>query len=274
MPKFLATLLLLVTTLNEYASATTTINVWDKNWITSDLALLRLILDATKPTYGPYTLHLVENLSQTRAQHEIATNGRLSVIIFATSAEREQLLAPIRIPVHQGLLGQRICLIRPEDQTRFAAIGNLQQWRKSGLVIGQGETWPDTKILVHNNLKVAQGTQQDSLLKMLHQDRFDCYARSVLEVQGELDEAKEPVVAEQNLVFTYPLPSFIFTSRSNTALHARLKEGFDYIINNGQFEQHIKRHQRHKIQALDMQNRIVLPLENPYLSPETRAVLK
>ncbi len=148
--------------------------------------LLRLSLDLTVPEYGPYKLVSSPQMEQGRAVKELRSGELVQVGVFAPDGERERELLAIHIPLAKGLLGWRVCLIRQGDEGRFAAIGSLADWHRAGLSIGQHRSWPDTRLLKANGLKVTVGNLYEALFNMLRKKRFDCFLRSVIEIEDEL----------------------------------------------------------------------------------------
>ncbi|PCK07510.1 MAG: hypothetical protein COA42_13935 [Alteromonadaceae bacterium] len=241
----------------------------------SNHELFSIVLDATVDKYGPYRFEINDVSSQGRAMEELANNRSIDLIWFATSSEREQKLLPIRIPIDMGLLGYRVCLINKNDQYKFTEISDKNSWERSGLSIGQGQHWPDTQILLANNINVFTSHSYHLLFDMLRAKRFDCFARSVREINREVKEQKlEDLSIERDLLFVYPMPSFAFVSRDNLALAERIRYGFKVIIDNGHFQNYFLRHQQERLQELNLNSRRVIRLNNPDLTQETKRALK
>ena len=49
----------------------------------------------------------------------------------------------------------------------------------AGVIIGSGSHWPDTSILLANNVYVSAAPRYASLLNMVSAKRFDCLNRSL-----------------------------------------------------------------------------------------------
>ena len=157
----------------SYAQGTK-IRVWEKTAIDQGLIgeLLFQALEITQKEYGEYQIITSTEMEQDRALREIA-NSRLDLAHFVSTAEREMQATPIRIPIMQGLLGYRLCLIKDDNQDKFIGVTNKQQWIEKKISIGQHRNWPDTTILKSNGLHVATTYKRELLFQQLSKNRFD-----------------------------------------------------------------------------------------------------
>ena len=235
--------------------------------------LLELALDTTIGDYGEYTLISSMPMEQARAIKELEMNRNLHVAVCASEPERESRLRSILVPLDKGLLGYRICLIRQGEQAKFTEINSLEDWKKSGLIMGQGQSWPDTPILEANKLKVEKSASYLPLFDMLIKKRFDCFPRSVTEVLNESQKyGHKGLEIERNLLFVYPLPNLFFINKSNHALARRLEKGLRTIIENGEFDVFFQNRFGESLKKLNLQERTVIRLNNPFLTPATRKI--
>ncbi|MBL4761083.1 MAG: ABC transporter substrate-binding protein [Gammaproteobacteria bacterium] len=267
----LAAIVLLLLSNVLHASEVEIIRLSDGN---RDHAVLSLALDATIEDFGPYQLKHHKAEVQGRAIEELANNRGIDVLWFATSAQREKRLHAIPIPIDMGMLGFRVCMIRKGSQAAFGRIRNLQGWRASGVSIGQHQHWPDTGILKANHLDVVTSQTYDALFQMLRAKRFDCFARSILEIDREMKELQiTDLEIERNLLLVYPMPTFMFVSKQNIRLAKRLTQGLTRIQQDGRLKAVVlKQHEKH-IEDLNLKQRRIIHLNNPELTKETRALL-
>ena len=188
----------------SYAQGTK-IRVWEKTAIDQGLIgeLLFQALEITQKEYGEYQIITSTEMEQDRALREIA-NSRLDLAHFVSTAEREMQATPIRIPIMQGLLGYRLCLIKDGNQDKFIGVTNKQQWIEKKISIGQHRNWPDTTILKSNGLHVATTYKRELLFQQLSKNRFDCFARGVNEISDEqLKHRSLGLVIENNILIHY-----------------------------------------------------------------------
>ena len=168
--------------------------------------------------------------------------------VFATDEEREHTLLAIHVPLAKGLLGWRVCLIRQGDEGRFANIRSLADWQQAGLRIGQHRSWPDTRLLKENGLNVVVGSLYDALFNMLRKQRFDCFLRSVIEIEEELKQHPE--------------------------LAKRIELGLQRARQSGDYERVFEAGFGSTIRRLQLDRRVMLELSNPDLPAGSRAMMQ
>jgi len=233
--------------------------------------LLKMILNASKAPNEVIDFNYNDRrFSQARWFAEVQRNTSNNVIWTVTTKEREELLRPIRIPVFKGLLGQRILVIRKEDQAKFSKVKTLQDL--TAFRAGQGIHWPDTDIMIANGLPVTVGAGAENLYKMLKVKRFDYFPRGILELMPEAEHIKENyVTAEEDLLLSYPSAMYFFVNKKNTELAERIEKGWAVILKNGEFDKFFYSHPRvvEAIEELKKHKRRIIKLENPYLPAET-----
>ncbi|WP_421233990.1 hypothetical protein [Aeromonas jandaei] len=234
--------------------------------------LLRLSLDLTVPEYGPYQLVSSPPMEQGRTVKELHSGELVQVGVFAPDEERERDLLAVHIPLAKGLLGWRVCLIRQGDEGRFAAIHSLVDWRRSGLIIGQHRSWPDTQLLRANGLNVMAGNLYEALFNMLRKQRFDCFLRSVIEVEDELKQHPDLAI-EPHLVFRYPLALLFFVSPKYPELAQRIELGLQRARQTGDFDRIFEEGFGSTIRRLQLDQRQRLELNNPNLPLSSRKMM-
>lgn len=234
--------------------------------------LLRLSLDLTVPEYGPYQLVSSPQMEQGRAVKELRSGELVQVGVFAPDGERERELLAIHIPLAKGLLGWRVCLVRQGDEGRFAAIGSWADWHRAGLSIGQHRSWPDTQLLRANGLKVTVGNLYEALFNMLRKKRFDCFLRSVIEIENEL-RLHPDLAIEPRLVFRYPLALLFFVSPKYPELAQRIELGLLRARQSSAFDRVFEEGFGSTIRRLKLDERVRLELRNPDLPQPSRVMM-
>lgn len=249
--------------------------LWYRNYDSPAIrALVQLALTKT-PEYGEFQLIRSEELSQGRALRELADDQSQLVDIanVATSAERESFLTAVPVPIDGGLLGFRVCVVLPESLPLFEGIRNLEDLQQSGIRIGQGSHWPDTPVLESNGIPVVTHARYEILFGMLRNERFECFARGVSEVLYDLEVAQNPnLVIEPNLLIAYPMPSYLFVAPNDQKTAHRLQLGLERAIHDGSFGWFLKNYYGRAVEVLDLDQRQVIALENPFLSEESRFI--
>jgi hypothetical protein len=230
--------------------------------------LLNLVLTKTEQELGPFRLASSKaTMSQDRSLLQLQNNNGIDVVWTMSTAEREEALLPIRIPLLKGLLGQRLLMIRQQDIGRFAKVESLQDLQ--AFSAGQGSGWPDNKILQANQIEVVEGMSYQGLFGMLQRQRFDYFPRGINEIFDELEQHKsESFVAEPHLVISYRAPIYFFVSKQNRELAARIEQGLWIAFSDGSFDALFSRYQYDNL-VNELRSRTVIKLNNPYLHAST-----
>lgn len=208
-------------------------------------------------------------MTQARVLRELADpQGRLDLAWTMTSAEREALLQPVRVPVERGLIGYRLALVRPEHADRWKEVRSIADL--SRYVAGQGQDWPDMEILRANGLNVQGVPRHTTLFDMLRLGRIDYFPRSAFEIDGELESGlAEGLVIEPHVLLRYPAASYLFVRRGREQLAAHLQRGLDAMVADGSFAQLFQQHFGDLIRRHGLRQRTQIVLHNPLLPPET-----
>jgi hypothetical protein len=244
-----------------------------------DYELLRLALEATILTHGPYELKpSTVPMNQARAGDEIASgSGLANIFARSTAAEHELRFLPVRIPIDKGLISYRVFLVRDEMQDKFADVRTLTDLRAYS--VGSFTTWADTNILRAAGFRVVTGDSYEGLFRMLVAKRFDFFSRSADEAYREYDERRgvlPEMKVEQNLLLYFPTTRYFFLRRDldGEQLAARIEDGLNLMIKSGSFDEHFLRYKGPLIARAKLKARKVFRIDNPFMSPETRALFK
>lgn len=269
--KTIATLLLVTLTLPALADETSgddPIILWKRNYESPAIRELVTMLLAKTPDFGPTRIAPSMSMPQARAIRNLQAGNTDAVRIanVAASPERNQALRPVPIPIDQGMLGFRVCLIRQGEQPRFEGIFSANQFQQRNLTIGQGAHWPDTRILRSNGFRVVTAPQFDNLLTMLERNRFDCFLRGVGEALIDLKQYdSDGLVVEERLVFTYQMPSYLFVTPDDHQMARRLQTGLHRAMLDGDYSDWFTTYFREPSQKLNLMDRVFIPLRNPLL---------
>lgn len=233
--------------------------------------LLQMALDTNADQYGKVKLLPNDRGTVQERQLRNLDNRLLDVTWSVTTAERENLHKAVRIPLTAGLFGKRLLLIRQGDP-RFSApvpLTTLKQYRAV-----QGQDWPDTRLYRYHGFSVLESTYQASF-KVLAEGFADYYPRGILEVDYELEYAKDYAIAlEENLLISYPSAMFFFVSRENHPLANRIEEGLVSLLQSGDFQALLEAQPFYQSSSAHAKGRQVLELSNPMLSNESRQALE
>ncbi|WP_414828601.1 amino acid ABC transporter substrate-binding protein [Alteromonas sp. H39] len=233
--------------------------------------LLQMALDSNADQYGKVKLLPNERGTVQERQLRNLDNRLLDVTWSVTTAERENLHKAVRIPLTAGLFGQRLLLIR-EGDLRFNSVISLNTLKQYRAV--QGQDWPDTRLYRYHGFSVLESTYQASF-KVLAEGFADYYPRGILEVDYELEYAKDlPIALEKHLLIRYPSAMFFFVSRDNHALAYRIEQGLISLLESGEFQSLLESQPFYQSSAARAKGRHVLELTNPMLSNESHQAME
>ncbi|MGJ8580676.1 MAG: hypothetical protein ACSHWR_00020 [Psychromonas sp.] len=240
------------------------------------ISILTKSLDITRSEYGDYTIVPSQVMEQGRAIKRLAIKyeGVLDVAHFASSVEREKGGIAVKVPLINGLLGYRVCLINKGDQYKFSNIHDKQAFIDKDLTIGQHQDWPDTRILKSNGLNVRTSYKYALLFQQLKKQRFDCYLRGINEITDEYEKYRHlNFEIEKRLLFHYPFPIFFFVHESDPELAQRLTLGLTKLKESGELTQLVKEYHKAQIDNLELHKRKLIPIENSILPKDSMQTL-
>lgn len=250
--------------------------LWYRNYDSpAVLAALRLAFDKT-PEYGEYRITRSTEMVQGRALLELHhgdADRQVDIADVATSPSREDSLYAIPLPIDGGLLGFRVCVVRRDRLDRFGEVDSISALADRGLSIGQGTHWPDTDILRANGVDVVTHPRYETLFTMLRAGRFDCFARGVSEVLYDLAKLDgHDLVIEPDLLIAYPMPAYFFVGPEDHETAQRIELGLERAIADGSFGRFLADYYGRAVEELNLDERRMLILENPFLSEESAPI--
>ena len=229
------------------------------------LQLLKLGLSKTGTDYQIQLAPIAMN--QERQILELEAGRTIDVAPIPSSAEREERLLPIRIPIQKGILGWRLGMIRKGDQGRFAGVDSLDDLKRVRLA--QGQDWPDTTILRANGIDVITAPKYEGLFKMLDSERFDYFPRSVNEIWDELGSHAGTLEVESRIALHYYYDAYFMVNKKNTRLAESLRQGLEKAIADGSFDRLFDQYHGDRLRKAQLDKRTVIELRNPLLTPGT-----
>ncbi len=195
---------------------------------------------------------------------QMLEQGKDVDVLWSTATnERVQRYSAIPIPILKGMQGMRIALL-PANSIRFEKVNRLQDLQ--GLVAGQMHVWTDAKILSHNGVNLDTSTSYERLFDMLANNRFDYFPRSVTEIMREYEKYRHLGIAiEPDVMLYYPTAMVFYVNKNNHVLHKDIRRGLESMIRDGSFEQLFQQHHAKTLKDLNVANRKIIRLVNPYL---------
>lgn len=187
---------------------------------------LLLALAKTTPEFSEpdYQLAYYPRIVGRERYRLLLKRGDIDVIWSSSNQQREQEFVAVKFNLLRGINEYRRLLIRADDQEKFDRVKNLEDLQQ--FKIGSGTHWSDTTVYEFNNLPLVTAYAYSSMFRMLAAKRFDYMARSLQEVDKELNDHQQLGLAiEKNLLIHYPQPIYFFLKRDNSALAERIEKG-------------------------------------------------
>lgn len=187
-----------------------------------------------------------------------------------SSADYDNRLLAIRIPLLKGLLGHRVFIITPQNQPKFDSVKTIEDLAK--LKAGLNSRWGSTKVLKNAGLNVVESASYENLFHMLASGRFDYYSRAVHEPWVELKERPElDLTIEKNILIIYPYAMHFYVHKNNVPLKAYLERGLELAIADGSFDELFFNHPMIKkaIEDTGFKRRTIIHISNPFLHEDT-----
>lgn len=229
--------------------------------------LLSLALDQTGVNYRLEPSEKV--MEHHRSIAQLAENREISVVWIMTSAEHEEKLRPIRIPVFKGLIGWRMFMIKQQQKARFKNVSNLQQLAQLKPI--QVLDWADTKILQSNGFDVVTPRNYGEIFTMLNLGQGDFLPRSMVEIWSEFNSGivGEDIIIEPTLGVRYPAAMYFFVNAKNKTLARLITDGLEKAIETGEFDTLFNLEFNDIIKQAKLKDRFFYELDNPLLPPKT-----
>jgi hypothetical protein len=237
------------------------------------LAVLDL---AMKTANASYTLRSADiEMERGRALAELAgTNNMINLHWTSMEARAERGRNVVRIPIHRGLIGHRVFVIRKDRQADFDKVERFSDLK--AFIGGQGIGWIDTEVLRAAGLNIQTSTY-DTLFEMTQGGRIDYFPRGLVEAFTEIDgrQHQEPdLVVENRLLLKYRSDFIFYVASGHEALAETIEDGFIAAYRNGSYMRLFNSH--HYVQdALSrarIASRLTFTLDNPFLSEPDRRI--
>ncbi|MEX3934516.1 hypothetical protein AB4Y32_22475 [Paraburkholderia phymatum] len=237
------------------------------------LATLDVAMKAANASYTTRQLEVV--MERGRALAELASGTTINLHWTSMEAQAERGLNVVHIPIHRGLIGYRVFLIRQDRQVDFDGIETLEDLRSMTGVQGLG--WIDARIMRNAGLRVQTPSTYETIFRMLEGRRVDYFPRGVIEAYPELESrrATEPDLAvEQSLLLAYRSDFLFYVSPNHGELAETIARGFTAAYRDGSYLKLFNTHPyiQNGLKRGNLGGRKVIRLDNPFMSDEDRAI--
>lgn len=183
---------------------------------------VRLLEESLKLIGQPYNIQYVKDVPARRMWWMLG-RGEINLFYGMQTKEKDndKQLVPVRNGLTNGLIGQRVLLIRRADADVFAQVRSVEDLKRTGLIAGFGAGWHDTQLAKAAGLPLYEHTAPwNTIYAMVAAGNrhVDYLPRGIIEV---LDEARAhpELMVEQHLMLAYRA-DFVFYLDA-TAAHYR-----------------------------------------------------
>jgi hypothetical protein len=187
---------------------------------------IRLLEESLKLIRQPYHIQYVKDIPARRMWWMLG-RGDINLFYGMQSKEKDssEQLVPVRNALTNGLIGQRVFLIRRADTEAFAQVRSVGDLKRTGLIAGLGAGWHDAKVWKASGLPLYEhAAPWRTIYAMVAAENrhVDYLPRGVIEV---LEEARlhPELVVEQHLLLAYQA-DFIFYLNASAARYRPVLE--------------------------------------------------
>ena len=168
---------------------------------------LRLLEESLQLIHQPYHIHYVKDIPA-RRMWWMAGKGDINIFYGMRSKDKDgsTRIVPVRNALTNGLIGQRVFLIRRADQQVFARVQSVDDLRSTGLIAGFGAGWGDARVWKATALPLYEhAAPWNTIYAMVAAGNrhVDYLPRGVIEVSKEA-RAHPELVVEPHLLVDYP----------------------------------------------------------------------
>lgn len=197
--------------------------------------LLRLALDKTVASHGPYELREPPTYLFDNRLRAAMASGRVDIAWFTRFAEAEKRFLMVDDPLLGRINEYRLLLIRRQDRDTFRQVEQLHELRE--FTAGIGSQWADRYVFDANRLPYVTGPRYAILFRMLKAGRFDYFPRGLYQIKNELGQYPEQdFVIADNIMLHYPHGIRFFVPRERRALARRVELGLARAREDGSFD--------------------------------------
>lgn len=229
-----------------------------------DFDVLKLALDKTRGKYGDYELKPAPSMPWPRIRVSLLENRFKNLVAMDSYDDRREneKLTYIDFPIHLDVASYRVCFVHSPDL--LSGIKSKEEYKKYRY--GYGKGWLDSDIFNYNGYKVIESISYEPLFKMVSYGKVDAFCRGINEVSQEYQARKnEGLNIDGSMLFYYPLPRFFYVNKASGVLANRIKEGLVMSWNDKSLQLLFKKTFYDGISKLNIRERRVVELENPYI---------
>ncbi|MYN24876.1 hypothetical protein GTP69_00475 [Duganella sp. CY42W] len=178
---------------------------------------VRLLEESLKLIQQPYHIQYVKDIPARRMWWMLG-RGDINLFYGMQSKEKDndKQLVPVRNALTNGLIGQRVLLIRRSDTDAFLPVRSVGDLKHTGLIAGFGAGWGDARVWKSAGLPLYEhAAPWNTIYAMVTAGNrhVDYLPRGVIEVLAEA-RAHPELAVEPRLLLEYPADFGFYLSPS------------------------------------------------------------
>lgn len=251
---------------NSNQPSTMHINVWHKNQrVAATFEFIELALAKVSLPHVFNVRTIEDNDAAYAALSQSDSKNRLDIMVAGVSIARETQFLPVYVPLDRGLLGFRVCIIAPQEQSRFNSVNQVSDFAQKALRVSLVDGWPDVQVMTENHIPVVTSSHYGQAVSAVESQEADCFSRSVIEVGKEL-QALPQLTEENHVALIYPFADIIYVNPNNPELHRQIQSGLYRALEDRSFHQLHDQHYQQLLVDHEFYARKLLIMENHNLT--------
>ncbi len=194
--------------------------------------------------------------------------GEISIHWMVESKVRNKKYIPVKVGLTNGLIGQRILLIKKGNQHFYDGVKTLKDFRNLNLVGGMGKDWFDARVWETNRLKYKEHSGNwKAIFKMIPaRSVYDYFSRGINEILEEAEQYPDLAI-EERLVLIYERDFIYYLSKTGKNAGAKYKDIIEHALikakDSGLVERLINKQWTNDFKTLNFDKRIKIHLKTP-----------
>ncbi len=224
----------------------------------------RLLEESLRAAGYEPELVFVKDLPEPRLWSMVAQD-QLSLIWGVQTTARDHDYASIKNPLTNGLIGQRILLVKAGHEDDYAQVRALDEFRRLGKVGGVGVNWFEAEVWNFNLLPlyIKTGDWRRLFSMVENGDRgIDYIVRSAGEITREAADYKGLAI-EKHLVLSYERDMHFYLAPGAVRYRAIIENALAQADRSGLKKSLIAQYLMPQFKSLNLDKRVTLKLATP-----------